>query len=460
MIWSTELSRFSRLGLRAGLLAASCSTLASAAAAQDAPRFTIDASTRIRVEALDGQFRPGTPKDDFLISSRTDIAAKVEAGPLVIGGEMVDARGYGERSHTSVRTSEINALEPVQAYVALQTKSLLSKGDTASLTGGRYSLDIGSSRLVGRTDFPNGVQSYLGGLAEWRTKGKDRVVAFWSHPFSALPDTLDGILDNKVQLDRAGGNLTFFGASGTAANAYDKISLEAYGYRLAEQDRGGRLTRNRHLVTAGSRVRRAPAKGKFDFEGEGALQWGKARNTTAVSDVRDLDVHAGFTHLEAGWTAPSGWTPRIAVLFDYASGDSAKADSYGRFDTLFGARRADFGPLSLFGPVGRANLISPAVRVEAKSSKRFDMMATVRPLWLANATDSFASTGIRDRTGASGSHAGTQVDLRARRWLVQDRVRLEAGAAYLGKGRFLKEAPNAPATGDTHYGYIDLSASF
>jgi hypothetical protein len=454
------LSYLSCSSLGGALLAASCLVAPHAALAQDAPGFTIDASTRVRVEALDGQFRAGTPKDDFLISSRTDIAAKVEAGPLVIGGEVVDARGYGERSHTSVRTSEINALEPVQAYVALQTRDLLSKGDTATLTGGRFSLDIGSSRLVGRTDFPNGVQSYLGGMAEWRTKGKDRFVAFWSHPFSALPDGLDGILDNKVQLDRAGGNLTFFGASGTVAKAFGDISLEAYGYRLAEQDRGGRLTRNRRLVTAGGRIRRAPAKGKFDFEGEGALQWGTARNTTAANDLRDLDVRAGFTHVEAGWTAPTGWTPRVAVLFDYASGDSAKADSYGRFDTLFGARRADFGPLSLFGPVGRANLISPAVRLEAKTSKRFDMMATVRGLWLADATDTFASTGIRDRTGASGRHAGTQVDVRARRWLVPDRLRLEVGGAYLGKGRFLKDAPNAPDTGDTHYGYVDLSASF
>jgi hypothetical protein len=84
----------------------------------------------------------------------------------------------------------------------------------------------------------------------------------------------------------------------------------------------------------------------------------------------------------------------------------------------------------------------------------------VRDLWLADATDTFASTGVRDKTGASGRHAGVQVEARARRWLIPDRLRLEAGAAYLAKGRFLTDAPNAPKTGDTRYGYMDLAVSF
>jgi hypothetical protein len=147
-------------------------------------------------------------------------------------------------------------------------------------------------------------------------------------------------------------------------------------------------------------------------------------------------------------------------MFDYASGDGPDAASYGRFDTLYGARRGDFGPLSLYGPVGRANLVSPGIRFEAKPSKRLDMMAAVRGLWLAEAADSFASTGIRDASGRSGRHAGTQIEARVRRWLVPDRLRLEVGGAYLAKGRFLSAAPNAPRSGDTRYGFVDLSTSF
>lgn len=423
-------------------------------------QFSIDATTRARVEAIGGQFRPNVAADDVFVSFRTTVATKAELGAVAIGGEIVDARGYGQRDGSSVRTSEVNALEPIQAYVAYRASDAFARGATATITAGRWSLDIGSSRLVGRTDFPNAVQSYLGGLVEWRSKGKDRIVAFWAKPFSALPDDVAGIEDNAIELDRAGGNLTFFGASATLAKAFRNVGVEAYGYRLAEDDRVMRLTRNRHLVTAGVRLRRAPAKGQFDFEGEAAYQWGTARATTAVSDVRNLDVRAGFAHVEAGWTAARGWTPRVSAMFDYASGDGRDAGTWGRFDTLFGARRSDFGPVALYGPVGRANLLSPGLRLEAKPSKRLDFMTSLRGLWLARATDSFASTGVRDRNGASGRYAGTQFEARARRWLVPERLRLEVGGAYLAKGRFLENAPNAPDTGDTRYVHVDLAASF
>lgn len=55
---------------------------------------------------------------------------------------------------------------------------------------------------------------------------------------------------------------------------------------------------------------------------------------------------------------------------------------------------------------------------------------------------------------------GTQLEWRARRWLVPDRLRIELGGANLAKDRFLETAPNAPHTGNTRFLYADLSASF
>lgn len=423
-------------------------------AQESAPKLSVDGNFRVRAEAIGGQFRPGAPAEDAFVSFRTGIAARLDLGAVTLGGEVIDARGYGENDHSSVRTSEINDIEPVQAYLAVRT------GAVGTVTLGKFSMDIGSSRLVGRTDFPNGVPTYAGAMLDWRSKGKDRIVLFWTRPFTALPDTPADIYHNKVQLDRAGNNIQFFGGSGTLAKAFGKTSLEAYAYRLLERDRTTHPTRNRRLLTIGTRLRRAPAKGAIDYEVEGAYQTGLARVTAAASDVRDLEVRAGFVHAEAGWTFAAGWTPRVAALFDYASGDGPDAGTYGRFDTLYGARRADFGPLSLFGPLGRANLVSPGVRIEAKPSKRLDLMASIRGAWLATAGDSFASTGVRDRNGASGRFGGTQFELRARRWLRPDTLRLEIGAGYLAKGEFLRHAPNAPRTGDTRYVHSDLSLNF
>jgi hypothetical protein len=97
---------------------------------------------------------------------------------------------------------------------------------------------------------------------------------------------------------------------------------------------------------------------------------------------------------------------------------------------------------------------------EAKPSGRLDLSTTLRGLWLADSTDSFGATSVRDRTGRSGKHAGTQIEFRARRVLVPNRLKLDIGGDILMKGHFLLAAPNAPKTGDVHYGYFEFSALF
>ncbi len=422
--------------------------------AQDGMKLSVNGSLRARAETIGGQFRPNTPEHDSFLSFRSVLAAKAEIGGFTLAGELVDARGYGESAGSSVRTNEINDLEPVQAYLAWRP----AKG--MQLTMGKFAMDIGASRLVGRTDFPNGVPTYLGARLEMQDARRNQLFLFWTRPFTALPDTPADIYDNKVQLDRATENIEFFGGNATLASLFGKSALEAYAFRLIEHDRATHPTRNRRLVTFGMRLRRAPATHALDYEVETALQRGLARATAAVTDVHELRVRAGFVHAEAGWTFGGGWAPRLAALFDYASGDTASPDTFTRFDTLYGARRADFGPLSLYGALGRANIVSPGIRFEARPSRRLDLMASVRGAWRASATDSFSATGVTDRTGRAGRFGGTQFELRGRRWLVPQELRLELGAAWLAKGRFLHDAPNAPHTGDTRFGHADLTFSF
>ena len=75
----------------------------------------------------------------------------------------------------------------------------------------------------------------------------------------------------------------------------------------------------------------------------------------------------------------------------------------------------------------RSNLISPGVRLEVTPSPRWDAFVTYRPLFLASATDSFATTGVRDRTGRSGNFAGQQIETRLRYWAIPDAMLLDTG---------------------------------
>lgn len=420
--------------------------------------FDISASVRVRGEAMDGQFRPTGPANDALISVQTDIEASYKAGPVTFAGELIDGRTYGQKSNSTTGTTENDALEPVQAYVALDLADIAGMPGKSTLMAGRFTLQMGSGRVIGRPAYPNSPTSYLGGKFDWSNKRGDAFTAFWALPSDRLP-VGEEARDHGVELDRATSDRQLFGASFTRGKVLNGTA-EFYAYRLFERDAPGHQTRNRQLVTFGARLFRKPKDGQLDHDLEAILQRGTIRATSAASDLTDLDVNAAFVHGEVGTTFKVGWKPRVAAVFDYGTGDHREAGSFGRFDQLYGSRRGDFGPTSLYGPISRSNLVSLGLTLEGKPAKRTDFFVKARELWLEAAQDSFGATGVRDASGQSGRHAGVQVEGRVRQWLVDKVVRLELGGAYLAKGRFLNDAPNAPATGDTRYGYLALSAEW
>lgn len=419
----------------------------------------ISGTFRVRDEAIVDQFRPApAAASDHFLSFRTTLFAEYHPGPVHLGSELFDSRGYNQRVGSSVGTSEVNALELGQAYVALDLGRAGGKAAPGLLTLGRFTMDDGSRRLIARNQFRNTINAFTGARLDWRGRD-DAIRIFWTMPQVRLPDGAAAIRDNKVRGDRESSDLQFFGGAYTRQEVLGG-SLEVYGFGLTERDSPRLATRNRRLLTPGFRLYRAPRAGLADYELEAIYQFGRERGSTRATDLTDLKVSAWFVHAEAGRSFRAPWSPRVALQYDQASGDRGKAGKFGRFDTLFGARRGEYGPTSLWGAVQRANLRSPALRLEVAPDPRWDAFVALRGLWLDSATDSFAATGVRDPTGRSGRFAGEQVEGRLRYWVVPKVARLEGGAAWLGKGRVLTDAPNAPKTGDSRYGYLSLEFSF
>lgn len=427
--------------------------LPSAALADDAP-LSIAASARLRVESVDGQFRPNAPTNDTMVSLKTAIEAEYDAGPVRFGAELWDARAWGQDVRSSAGTAEVNALELVQANVKVELGDKAAGGH-GMLTAGRFTLDLGGRRLVSRQRFRNTTNAFTGAHLGWTTKGGQKIDVIWALPHVRLPEDAAGVRADRVVWDQESTDLMFFGAQGTLPRMLGGV-VQPYGYGLIERDSPGRLTRNRRLATVGARLFRAPVTGKWDHDIEATYQFGKACRTTAVTDIADLDVSAWLLHAEVGRTLPGPWKPRLVAMFDAASGDGGKAGKFSRFDTLYGARRFEFGPNGLYGPFSRANIVSPSARLEVAPSRRTDAFVAWRSAWAQNARDSFAATGVRDASGASGRLAAHQIEARVRHWIVPGLLQVDAGGAVLIKRGLLRDAPNAPATGNTRYGYVDL----
>ncbi len=426
--------------------------------------FTIRGTFRSRAEGIANGFRATPfPRDEAANMFFGSIFAEYDTGnKLKIGGELLDARSYFQKPNSVVSALDVNAFELTQAYLNLDLSDVTGNGSKSSLTAGRFTKDIGSRRLVSRQQFRNTTNAYTGVSFDWKGANKDQMTVFWSMPHTRLPDDAQGVRDNAIEFDRESPDLQFFGSSYTFANVFGG-SLEVYGYGLYEQDSGTGLqsvqTRNRRLFTPGARLFRGAKPGKFDYEFEAVYQRGLVRETAAVADTRDLDVSAYFLHAETGYTFAVPWLPRVSLLYDHASGDSSNPNTFTRFDSLFGVRR-EYNAPSLYGPVTRSNLITPAVRLNITPSPIWDAFVTYRALFLDSSTDTFGATRLTDRSGLSGRFAGHQIETRLRYWLIPDALLLETGAAYLFKGRFLRDAPNAPDAGDTVYGYLATQIFF
>lgn len=439
-------------------------SLAGAAAAQTDPGsdpdsgWTISGTSRLRYEVIDGQTRPGANARDDLINLRTTVLAEYRSGRLRLAGELYDSRVWEAKAGTPVTTNEVNALELVQAYAALDFPEGFGPGSAATVQAGRFTLNLGSRRLVAADDYRNTTNGYTGVRLDGQWRNGIKATAIYLLPQVRLPDDTPSILENQAEWDRESDDLRLWGGQISGKLPGPAGVLEASWYHLEERDRPDLATRNRSLNSYGLRLIRDPAPGRWDHEIEVIAQTGTIRASLAPT-APVLDVAAGFAHLEAGYSFEGPWKARLAAEFDYASGDD-NGGRYGRFDTLFGMRRGDLAPAGLYNAIGRTNLITPALRLEIAPSKRWDAFVAYRGLWLASEEDAFSTTGVRDVTGSSGSFAGTQLESRVRYWLVPKTLRLEVNAVLLDKRRFLTTAPNTPTGRDSLYVSLNITAAF
>ncbi len=419
----------------------------------------VSGSIRPRYETLANQFVAGRTGDDHILNLRTLLALEVDAGPVTFVGEVLDSRLVSGDDGGGA-AGEIDTLEPIQVYALWKSKDAFAPGAELGIKAGRFALDVGSRRLVARAQYRSIVQSFDGVHAAWTGSNGMQVTAFASHPARRAPSDAASALDNEGAINPTSDNLTFTGAHVDAPLPHG-MRGELYVFGLDERDASDAPSRNRDLLTVGGRLRKSSAPGAFDFELEYAHQSGTQRASINPLDLADLDHDASMLHAEAGYAFDAPMSPRVSLHYDFASGDASPVDNQsGRFDNLFGDRSFELGPTSIWGLVARNNLSSPGIRLDVEPDDASDAFIMLRQVDLAEARDTLGNTGVVDPTGASGTDVGQQLEVRFRRWLQQDVLRLSIGGAALFDGDFLDDAPNATGQGDALYGYTELAWTF
>jgi hypothetical protein len=425
-----------------------------AAVAEGPERFSISGSFRLRYESMDNTFRIVGPGQDELLVSRLLVHAQVKGERFYGGFELQDSRAWLHQDLTPVGTDDVNALEPLRAYFGY-------KNEAVDIQVGRMTMDVGSRRLVSRNRMRNTINAFTGVRAKWSTAGNVGWDAFLTMPIARLPNNLerDRLRNNEFELDQEHWERILWGLHASGVRIANQLDTEWYLFGIREKDRPSLPTRNRDFLTAGFRARNSGTL--WAFELETAIQHGKTRATLLPTDTTDLDHRAWFVHTEVSRKLRGSWEPRVIFRFDYASGDEDPNDGeFNRFDTLYGDRRWEFGPTGIYGALTRSNILSPGIALRSKPGPSTDFRIDYRPAWLASDRDFMPTAVLRDPDGNSGSFIGHQVDLRWRWWSASRNLNVDFTAAYLWKGEFLKNVPNAPPSSNTAYAYISAALAF
>ncbi len=120
--------------------------------------FKLSGSVRLRYETLDGQPRAGLPPEDEQLALRSTLFAEYDAGTMRVGAELYDSRAWLERPGSPISANEVNTFELVQAYLAADFDGVLGEGGKATLQAGRFTMNLGSRRLVAADDYRNTIQ--------------------------------------------------------------------------------------------------------------------------------------------------------------------------------------------------------------------------------------------------------------------------------------------------------------
>jgi hypothetical protein len=398
---------------------------------------------RMRYENLTNNFRNGPQNiDGGAFRTRLRFGLDWKMFRLFTEAQNSSEVGSAGNLFGTINSSLLSKDRLLQAFVAVRLDNMFGSGLRADLHIGRMTFDFGNRRLIARNVFRNTTNTFNG--LHWNLAQQDlwRVRAFVVKPVAETFGVLQPIRD------------TLFWGTQYETRQHPWLNLDFYYFGI---NGGQTVEEQRTFGTYGMRAFRYGAPGWWDYETEVAFQEGTKTGR---------DHSAQFAHAEIGYTFNVPWQPRVAVQYDYASGT---ADPNGQtshtFDTLFGARRFEYTPTSIFGPFFRSNISTPGVRLGFQPRADTTVRLKYRAWYLAQAKDAWVGSGLQDPTGSSGNFLGQDLELRITwQWVTDPKlIEFDLGYDYFFKGSYVErqaQIPGNPSAQDSGYFYVQTEMRF
>jgi hypothetical protein len=382
-------------------------------------------------------------------------------------GFMVEGRHSDTVSDERPVHPEDDVFDLHQAYLTLGN----AKEYPVSLRVGRQELSYGDERLVGASAWNNIGRVFDAGKVQF--KGETFTV-----------DAFTGMLvipnNNNFNVPN---NDDWFSGLYATTKVVPKNSLDLYflarnaGKQSVYAFTGATLTAPmpRDIYTLGLRLKSNPDDfGNWDYTAELMGQFGHFNDPRIGATAPNSLTHEAFAlSLTAGHTwRDNSWKPRLALGYDFASGDSNPTDGkHTTFENLFPTNHKFYG---FMDTVSLQNVHDVRLSASIKPHKKVNATLDYHNFWLANKGDNFYTVSGASRGGIGstpgtgygrnttyGNYLGSELDLVISYNVCRD-FAVQAGFGQFFVGKYIASTWSANGNGsaDGTWGYLQATVSF
>lgn len=416
-------------------------------------------SQRTRFESSSHPWHTGQSSDTNVqvpLQSRMRLGANNENFGFIFEGQ--DSRTNFNDVNDFAGGTMINTFDVLQLFTSASLRNIAGTGLRGDVELGRFTMDLGSSRFIGRNGFEQTTNSFEGGHFSLAAENGDwRMRTFLISPVQRYLNQADESSRNRLMwgVDFEGKPISW---------------LNSEWYYIGINDNKSPLaSKQRDFSVFGTRAYQKPVKtaklkqefGAIDYDFETAVEVGEEY-------AKDFFAYTG--HAEVGYTFNTMWFPRLMGEYEYSSGTAnLNGQTNHTFDRLNGIR-TNLMITSLFGPMFQSNLEFGGLRLVTQPLDNVKMNMKHHVWYLDEAQDAMNGSGmpgksnLQDKTGNAGRYLGQDVEL-STSWDLRSNVTLSAGYEHWFKGDYFERLPakaGLPAGGakDTDFFYVSSELRF
>lgn len=298
--------------------------------------------------------------------------------------------------------------------------SFLLGNTNASLKVGRQKFNFGGQRLIGALEWVNTSRVFDAVSLTLGVPEHNTTQIFSSRAVAVDPDNINdwGFSGNRYT------DSTLHGVYYSDKDIVYKATTDLYYlFRNSEAARDA-------VSTVGVRI--SGKSGHLDYTTEDAYQFG---------EFGGLRQSAWMAHIELGATVDEASKSRLAVAYNYGSGDSDATDkTHQTFDNLFPTNHAPYGYMDF---VSLENIHNLELAAERNIVDALSLRLAYQNFWLDDANnDSWYNAGmvkVRTATTNVSSYLGSELDVTLKYPLLNKRLSLEATYGHFFPGSYIEQ---------------------